>query len=79
MLNELRKMQDKDNAQKVNLDIVKSDLTNLKKSLNSLSATILEVKGKLSSTYEMDTKMAVLYTNITTIKTQLTTIKETLR
>ena len=79
MLNEVRKMQDKDNAQKVHLDILKTDLTTLKKSLTGLSAAILEIKGKLGSTYETDSKMAVLYTNITTIKTQLTTVKETLR
>ena len=79
MLNEVRKMQDKDNAQKVNLDILKTDLTGLKKSLTGLSAAILEIKGKLGSTYETDSKMAVLYTNITTIKTQLTTVKEVLR
>ena len=69
-------MQDKDNAQKVHLDILKTDLTTLKKSLTGLSAAILEIKGKLGSTYETDSKMAVLYTNITTIKTQLTTVKD---
>ena len=46
----------------------------MKKNLGFFS--ILELKSQVASGQQMDQKMAFLYTNITTIKTQISTLKE---
>ena len=53
-------------------------MTRLKTSMTSLTSTILELKAYTESMNLMDHKMTKLTTNVTSIRTELLTVKQTI-